>query len=89
MIDLLRFQMEEKKLLELQAKLKDQDYIHSVQQKDKTAEDTDKKNFIKLRLQKEEYLKALKEQIKQQNRYKQQDNASFEQEGRLKKKRRK
>lgn len=68
--DLLRAQMEERKLLEIQQRIKDQDYYNYIQKRDKSAFDAEEKSKQKYRRQQDDYLKALKDQMKEQHKQK-------------------
>ena len=83
--ELLRYQMEEKKLLEIQTKLKDQEIMSALQEKDKNADDDDKKKFDKFKHKKEEYLHALREQMKENAKIRNVDNEMTDRERNLNK----
>lgn len=68
--DLLRAQMEERKLLEIQQRIQDQDYYKYIQKRDKSAFDAEEKTKQKFKKQQDDYLRALKDQMKEQHKQK-------------------
>jgi hypothetical protein len=68
--DLLRAQIEEKKLLEIQEKIKDQDYINFIQKRDKSINEEEYQTRMKSQQKRKEYLKDLQQQIKSNEEHK-------------------
>ncbi|CAI2384874.1 unnamed protein product [Moneuplotes crassus] len=70
MNDILKAQIEEKKLLEMKQKLKDQTYSEYIQRKDSEAESAERKSQNLYRQAKVNYLQSLKEQMREQQQMK-------------------
>jgi len=83
--DLLRAQIEEKKLLGLKERLLDKDYMDSIQKREKFADETDFNNKLKFKQRKDNYLKDLRQQIKDQHDNKVNDMGMNEREFKINK----
>lgn len=68
--DLLKAQIEEKRLLEIKNKIKDRRYYNLIQKNDEDASNQENENRAKNKLVRDSYLKSLKDQMREQQRSK-------------------
>lgn len=66
--EILLAQMEEKRKFEQHEKERDQDFLNQIQQRDQNEADKEQRLQMKCKQQKNNYLRALKEQIKVQQK---------------------
>lgn len=68
--DLLKAQIEEKRLLEIKNKIKDRNYYNLIQKNDEDASNQENENRAKNKLVRDSYIKSLKDQMREQQRSK-------------------